>query len=291
MTASSTSSARPTPHPAAPTRRTALVTGASSGLGREIARFLAARGVTVYGTCRAPERIPPAERLPGVEYVPLEVTDPASAAACAKRTGPLDILVNNAGTSQLGPLEDLDDTAISDLFAVNVFGPVRMVREYLPGMRAAGRGTIVMVGSLMAEFPLPYQSAYAASKSALQGFTRSLRYEVAPFGVRVSVVQPGYYRSDISRRRERVVIPGSAYAAALAAASDTLDGSHAGAGDPAEVSRLVWRIVNAPDPAPVYSIGAHVSLQLLVKQILPDRLVERLIARRYPQTVRTPGKA
>jgi len=86
---------------------------------------------------------------------------------------------------------------VEGLFAVNVFGPVRLVRGYLPGMRSAGGGSIVMVGSLMAEFPLPYQSAYAATKAALRAVTQSLRLEVAPFGIRAVVVQPGYYRSDI----------------------------------------------------------------------------------------------
>ncbi|EDY59667.1 MULTISPECIES: SDR family oxidoreductase [Streptomyces] len=284
MTASSTSSSDTS-------CRRALVTGASSGLGREMARYLAAQGLTVFGTCRDPEALADSDRLPGVEYLPLEVTDPAGVAACAKLTGPVDLLVNNAGMSQLAPFEDLDDRTIEHLFAVNVFGPARMAREYLPGMRAARGGTIIMVGSLMAEFPLPYQSAYAASKLALQGLARSLRYEVAPFGVRVSVVQPGYYRSAISRRRERVELPGSAYATALAAASDTLDGSHSKAGDPAEVARLVWRIANHSDPAPVYSVGASVPLQLFLKRLLTGRLVERLIARRYPRAVRTPGKA
>jgi len=268
-------------------RPTALVTGASSGIGQVVAAHFVERGAHVLGTCRDPDRLDEANRVAGVRYLPLDVTDPDSVAACAERTGPVDILVNNAGQSQLGPLEDLADSSIENLFAVNVFGPVRLVRAYLPGMRAARRGAIVMVGSLMAEFPLPYQSTYAATKAALRAFTQSVRFEVAPFGVRVSVVQPSYFRSDINQRRERVIRPESAYAGPLSAVVRSIDGAHAQAGDPREVARLIWRVANDRDPAPVYSIGANASGQLLAKRLLSGRRVERLVARRYEPTLTT----
>jgi len=138
-------------------------------------------------------------------------------------------------------------------------------------MRSAGGGSIVMVGSLMAEFPLPYQSAYAATKAALRAVTQSL----APGGGTVRypgvVVQPGYYRSDINRRRERVILPGSAYAEPLADVVRTVDGSHAEAGDPREVAELILRLAADPDPAPVHSIGEHVPGQLLAKRLLSGR--------------------
>lgn len=261
--------------------RTALVTGASSGIGRAVARLLSERGIDVVGTCRDPAALDPADRLPNVTYLPLDVTEPDSVHALAKETGPVDILVNNAGQSQIGPLEDLTESSVEGLFAVNVFGPVRMTRAYLPGMREAGGGHVVMVGSLMAEFPVPFQSTYAATKLALRGFAQSLRLEVAPFGVRVSVVQPGYFRSDINRRRERVADASSPYAPALAAVTAVMDRAHADAGDPMAVAQAVLRIVRTDDPPPVLSLGTHAPALLLLKRLLPVRRIERALARRY----------
>jgi len=271
MSASSTSS----------DSRTALVTGASSGIGRAIAALLASHGVTVFGTSREPDAIASADRLVGVSYLPLDVTDPESVRACAKLTGPVDILVNNAGQSQLGPLEDLDSSFIERLFAVNVLGPVQLTREYLPDMRAAGKGSVVMIGSLAAEFPVPFQSAYAATKLAVRGFAQALRLEVAPFGIGVSVVQPGYFRSGIDQRRHRVQAEGTAYAQAMAAVTRRVTEFHDSAGDPRLVAATVWRAVTSPRPAPVYSVGTHAPFLLLLKRVLPTHMTERAIAHRF----------
>jgi NAD(P)-dependent dehydrogenase (short-subunit alcohol dehydrogenase family) len=261
--------------------RTALVTGASSGIGRAVSALLVEKGLTVFGTSRNPGALPAGQRLPGVTYLPLDVTDAASARACAKATGPVDILVNNAGQSQLGPLEDIDESSVERLFAVNVFGPMRMAREYLPGMRAAGAGSIIMIGSLVADFPVPFQTNYAGTKSAIRGLSAALRLEVAPFGVNVSVVQPGYFRSDINRRRERVVLESSPYATSLADVTRVIDAAHATAGDPRDVAKTIWRAVTDPHPAPVYSVGTNAPVLLLLKRLLPARRVEAGIARRY----------
>lgn len=271
MSASSTSSAN----------QTALVTGASSGIGRATAALLASHGVTVFGTSRDPDAITPGNRLADVTYLPLDVADPASVRACAKLTGPVDILVNNAGQSQLGPLEELDSGLIERLFAVNVFGPVALTREYLPGMRAAGRGSVVMIGSLAAEFPVPFQSAYAATKLALRGFAQALRLEVAPFGICVSVVQPGYFRTGIDGRRHRVQTEGSAYAQAMATVTRRVSEFHESAGDPRVVAESVWRVISDRHPAPVRSVGTHAPFLLLLKRVLPMRSAERAVVRRF----------
>jgi NAD(P)-dependent dehydrogenase (short-subunit alcohol dehydrogenase family) len=271
MSASSTSSAN----------LTALVTGASSGIGLAVAALLASRGVTVFGTSRDPDAIAPRNRIGGVTYLPLDVADPASVRACAKLSGPVDILVNNAGQSQLGPLEELDSALIEGLFAVNVLGAVALTREYLPGMRAAGGGSVVMIGSLAAEFPVPFQSAYAASKLALRGFAQALRLEVAPFGIGVSVVQPGYFRTGIDRRRHRVQTQDSAYAQAMATVTRRVTEFHESAGDPRVVAETVWHVINDRHPAPVISVGTHAPLLLLLKRALPARTAERAVARRF----------
>jgi NAD(P)-dependent dehydrogenase (short-subunit alcohol dehydrogenase family) len=271
MRASSTSSAS----------RTALVTGASSGIGRAVAELLASNGVKVYGTSRNPDAIKQENKVANVTYLQLDVTDAASVRACAKLSGPVDILINNAGQSQLGPLEELDDTDLEHLFDVNVIGQARVTREYLPGMRAAGSGHVVMIGSLAAEFPVPFQSAYAATKLAVRGMAQALRLEVVPFGIRVSVVQPGYFRSGIDKRRHRILQEDSVYAPAVAAVTRKVTESHDTAGDPRVLAAAVWRVVNDPHPAPVYSVGTHAPVLLLLKRLLSARRAERAVARRF----------
>src|SRR5690349_12109256 len=124
--------------------RTALVTGASSGIGLATATALAARGYRVLGTSRKPEAVAPRS---GIEYLPLDLDEPESIEALAERVATVDILVNNAGESQSGPFEELPGEALRRLFQVNVLGPVRLTQLTLPGMRERGYGRVVMVGS------------------------------------------------------------------------------------------------------------------------------------------------
>src|SRR5687768_15005995 len=134
--------------------RTALVTGASSGIGLATAAALAARGYRVLGTSRTPGELPPQRRADGVEYLPLDLTSDASVEALADRLATVDVLVNNAGESQSGPFEELPADALRRLFQINVLAPVRLTQLALPGMRTRGYGRVVMVGSMLASFPL-----------------------------------------------------------------------------------------------------------------------------------------
>ena len=134
--------------------RTALVTGASSGIGRATAVALAARGYRVLGTSRRPDELTAAQRVAGVEFLPLDLTSDASIEALADRLAGVDILVNNAGESQSGPFEELPADALRRIFQINVLGPVRLTQLALPGMRERRYGRVVMVGSMLASFPL-----------------------------------------------------------------------------------------------------------------------------------------
>jgi NADP-dependent 3-hydroxy acid dehydrogenase YdfG len=133
-----------------------LITGASSGIGRPTAREFRARGWTVFGTARAPHAIRPDDRVDGLTCLPLDYRDRASIQAITETLPRIDALVNNAGIGQAGAVEDQPTDAAQELFEVNVFGPLELTRAYLPAMRAASAGTIVFVGSLIAE--LPYRS-------------------------------------------------------------------------------------------------------------------------------------
>ncbi|WP_159945174.1 MULTISPECIES: SDR family oxidoreductase [unclassified Nocardiopsis] len=260
-------------------RRTALVTGASSGIGAAVAAELVHRGYRVYGTSRDPGSV--ADPVPGVEYLPLDLADEASVRACAEASGDVDVLVNNAGESQSGPFEELPADAVERLFRVNVFGAVRLTQLLLPGMRARRRGRVVMVGSMLASFPLAYRSSYVASKAALRGFADALRREVSPYGVGVTTVEPGSVSTGISGRRTQYLREGSPFTDEYRAMLAALNANEA-AGIPARtVARTVLRAVEADPPRPLYAVGSNAPVVFALRRLLPRAAVLRLVARRH----------
>ncbi|MGW1138724.1 SDR family NAD(P)-dependent oxidoreductase [Streptomyces zhihengii] len=259
--------------------RTALVTGASSGIGAAVAAALAGRGYRVLGTSRDPGTV--ADPVPGVEYLALDLTDMASVEACAAAAGEVDVLVNNAGESQNGPLEELPMEALERLFRLNVLGPVRLTQLVLPGMRERRRGRVVMVGSMLASFPLAYRSSYVASKAAVKGFAHSLRREVSPYGVGVTTVEPGSVNTGISERRTQYVADDSPFLAEYRTMLAALNANEARGISAATVARTVLRAVEAPRPKPLYAVGSNAPLVFALRRVLPRTAVERIVARRH----------
>lgn len=182
-----------------------LVTGATSGMGKETALLLAKQGYQVFAGSRTDEKsqtlLSAAEAL-GVNLTPviLDVCDTQSVeraiAIISQQVGGVDILVNNAGYGLLATVEDGSDDEFIKQFDVNVFGVFRMCRAVLPYMREQGRGIIVNVSSFLGKMGLPLLAHYNASKYAVEGITESLRYEVAPFGIRVNSVLPGLFQTN-----------------------------------------------------------------------------------------------
>ena len=180
------------------TSRTALVTGASTGIGRASALALHAAGLTVIAAMRTPDRT----GLPdGVRVVELDVDDDASVAAAFEAAGPVDVLVNNAGTSPTGATEDFPIEAWHALFETNLFGAVRCTRAVLPHVRAVG-GVIVNVSSFVARVAHPAMGAYGASKAALEAWSEALGAELVAFGGRVVVIEPGAIRTPIQQKTQ-----------------------------------------------------------------------------------------
>src|SRR2546428_4629691 len=180
------------------TSRVALVTGVSSGFGRAPAALLATHGFQVVGNSR-----PPIERPGGsYEMLPLDVCSEISVQACVQtilqRTGRIDLLVNNAGYAQGGALEEnsLDDARAQ--FETNVFGVLRMLKAVLPVMRQQGGGQIITVSSILGIVAIPYLGLYASSKFALEGMIEALQDEVRPFPIRVSLVEPTFFRTHFA---------------------------------------------------------------------------------------------
>ena len=263
------------------TSRHALVTGASSGIGQAVARALVARGDRVTGTSRKPDAIPDELRVPGVSYLPLDLTDAASIEACARDAGDVDILVNNAGESQSGPIEELPMDAVERLFQLNVFGAVRLMQLVTPGMRERGYGRVVMIGSMLASFPLAYRSSYVATKAAIKGFATASRHELSPYGVWVTTVEPGSINTGLSERRTKYVAPDSPYAAEFRTMIDILDGNERNGISPDTVAKTVLAAIDAPKPKQLYAVGSNAPMVFALRRLLPREAVERMVHRRH----------
>jgi NAD(P)-dependent dehydrogenase (short-subunit alcohol dehydrogenase family) len=184
--------------------KTILITGTSSGLGRETATLFAAKGWNVVATMRAPEREMQLSALDGVLVTRLDVEDPASITAAVDaaldRFGRIDVLVNNAGYGAYGPLEATPMDKIRRQFEVNVFGLLATTKAVLPHFRSNKAGTIVNISSIGGRITFPLGTLYHGTKFAVEGLSESLHYELAPLGVRVKIVEPGGIRTDFGGR-------------------------------------------------------------------------------------------
>lgn len=171
--------------------KTVLITGCSSGYGLETARHFHAQGWRVIATMRRPRTDLFAD-MHGIRLLPLDVTDDASIARALESAGSIDVLVNNAGVGLFGAFEATPMQTVRDIFDTNTFGVMAMCQAVIPQFRARGGGVIVNVTSSATLAPFPLVAPYTASKAAIEGFTDSLALELAAFGIRTKLVEPGY---------------------------------------------------------------------------------------------------
>jgi NAD(P)-dependent dehydrogenase (short-subunit alcohol dehydrogenase family) len=237
---------------------TVLVTGGSSGIGLATVRRLAAAGDDVFAASRRPTRAVLPE---GVTAVELDVADPAAATAAISsvvdRAGRLDALVNNAGTNVLAPMAEMGDDEAHRLFEVNLFGPMRLARAAIPVMRDQGGGRIVNVTSMNDVLPAPFGGWYSASKAALASASVVLDAEVHQFGISVSVVAPGLFRTAMATELTSFAVDGSSpYRAHFDGMLRQNEERLAAAGDPDEVARAIEACLRADRPPARVVVGA-----------------------------------
>jgi NAD(P)-dependent dehydrogenase (short-subunit alcohol dehydrogenase family) len=254
--------------------KTVLITGASAGIGLATASRLHRNDWTVIGSSR---RGTSSGGWPGVV---MDVDDDESvrdaiAAALAKH-GQIDALVANAGWGLAGAVEQ---TPIEDAKAqleTNFFGAVRCVHAVLPGMRDVGSGRIVLVSSLGGVIGIPFQAFYSASKFALEGYGEALAYEVARFGIEVTLVQPGNIRTDFTSSRRDVAHSGDdAYAAQVRHAVRVMERDEARGAAPESVAAAIQRVLEAKRPPRRLSVGKlGERAGVFAKRLLPYRLFE-----------------
>jgi NAD(P)-dependent dehydrogenase (short-subunit alcohol dehydrogenase family) len=245
-----------------PDNRVWLITGASSGFGRELVDAALERGDRVAATARNTDPLSDLEGRGDVALLSLDVTDAgrreATVAAVVERFGRIDILVNNAGRTQVGAVEETTDEELRSLFDLHFFGPAALTRAVLPHMRAQGGGAIVQMSSVGGQVTAPGFGAYCATKFALEGLTQTLRDEVAGFGIRTLIVEPGAFRTGLFR-------PGAAYESrAMPEYEETVGPTRAyvrdnhgrQAGDPAKAAQAILTALDADDPPLRLVLGA-----------------------------------
>lgn len=253
-----------------------LITGASSGIGEAVARAFAEKGFEVFGTSRNPGRTEP---IAGVEFVQLDVTDPESVARAVstvvQRAGRIDVVVNNAGFGVLGAAEESSTAQAQQLFDTNFFGLVRVTREVLPYLRAQRSGRIINISSVLGFIPAPYGALYSASKHAVEGYSESLDHETREFGVRVSVIEPGYTKTSFDAAAVDADSPIDSYASIREHVKDTLRKSIPTGDDPAVVARVVLKAATSRTPKLRYPAGPLARQLTVLKKFAPAGLLDK----------------
>jgi len=236
--------------------KTVLITGCSSGYGLETARHFHAQGWNVIATMRAPREgiLPTTDRL---RVLALDVTKPESIASALDAGGPIDVLVNNAGIGMFGAFEATPMSVVRSLFETNTFGVMTMTQAVLPQFRTRRSGVIVNVTSSATLAPMPLVAAYTASKTAIEGFTGSLAHELAGFGIRVKLVEPGYgpstrFTQNVQTPIEDMIPEAYAsYARSILAAF----GQPTAVTTERDVAEVVWRAANDASTRMRYPAG------------------------------------
>lgn len=274
--------------------KVALITGCSSGIGLLTAVELASRGYRVVATMRDLSRrgrldkaAAKANVAKNIEVRQFDITEldsmSFSIAEILGDHGRIDVLVNNAGFPMAGFAEDVQLSELREQFETNFFGHVAVTKAVLPSMRAKGSGHIIMISSVAGRTGQPSLSSYAASKFALEGWTESLRMEMFNLGIRVVLIEPGAYDTDIWERNARLAkrsIDGSSPNVERARRfRDYVQSGSIKKRDPREVARLVARVAEDPNPKLRYLTGHDAYLQVILKALMPWSWYERLITK------------
>jgi NAD(P)-dependent dehydrogenase (short-subunit alcohol dehydrogenase family) len=253
-----------------------LITGTSSGIGRAIASAFAAKGYEVFGTSRNPQRNEP---IAGVELLPLDVSDQASVTSAVstviQRAGRIDVLVNNAGVGIFGAAEESSIAQAQELFDTNFFGLIRVTNEVLPHLRAQRSGRIINISSVLGFLPAPYGALYAASKHAVEGYSESLDHETREFGVRVSVVEPGYTDTAFDANAADPDSPIQSYRALREQVKEGLIKAVRAGDDPSVVAKVALKAATSRSPKLRYPAGPLARQLTVLKRFAPEALLDK----------------
>lgn len=271
-----------------------IVTGASSGIGKATAEYLMSKGFHVYGTSRKAEgrfdeghtREDP--KSGGfIDMIPLDVTSSTSVEIAVNtvlsREGRIDVLVSNAGTGIAGSVEDVSMDEARSQFETNFFGALRMIKFILPIMREQGFGKIIVLSSVAGVISIPYQAHYSSSKFAIEGLIEALRYEIAPFGIKACIVEPGDTKTGFTGNRTIAGISNekSPYYERFSRSLARMEHDEQNGVPPIAVARVIYKMMLKKNPPVRTTVGFQYKSILFLKRILPTRIVEMLVGMLY----------
>ena len=260
-----------------------LITGGSSGIGKSVGEFLSKKGFIVYGTSRNPENI---TNHP-FKLVTLDVTNTETISQAVDtiitNEGRLDVLVNNAGMGITGSVEDTPTDEMRKVFNTNFFGAIDVMKAVLPQMRKQKNGLIINVTSIAGYMGLPFRGIYSATKGALEITTEAIRMEVKSFGIEVCNVAPGDFATNIaSGRYHTPVFEDSPYKETYQQNLDLMDAHVDSGGDPIQMARTIYKIINTQKPKVHYRVGDFMQkFSIVLKRILPDKTYEKMLMNHF----------
>ena len=258
---------------------TALVFGASSGIGLATAKLLVAEGYTVYGAGRREMS------GQGINWLTADITDAASVQGAVDtvvaEAGGLDVVVQSAGVGIAGAVEDLSDAEIAVQMGPNFYGTINVLRAVLPIMRGQRRGIFVQIGSIAGLLSIPFQGYYSASKYALEALIEALRMEVRPLRIRACLVEPGDTRTAFTGNRVFSASTTADYATAMRHAVAVMERDEENGAGPEKVAKVVLRVIKRKRPPVRVAVGLDYKLILLVKRLLPAAAIEWMLVKKY----------
>lgn len=262
-------------------RRTAVIVGGSSGIGRETALKLLSKGYRVFNISRTPFKGERVKTFPADAAREGEIAEAVRLAG--EETGAIDLVVYSAGFSMAAPIEHAKSGDYRYLFEVNYFGAVETLRAAAPFLRRRG-GRAVLVGSMGADLPIPYDSFYSSSKAALSMLAREADMELRPHGVRVSALLPGGTATDFTYNRRVYNEPESqSYSPSVKKASAALANMEQGGMSPSLVAEAVLKLAGKRNPPPVSAVGGKNNFVRYAARILPERVTDWFVRKKFNQ--------
>lgn len=264
-------------------QKVVLITGASSGIGKETARSMREEGFNVYGASRRKDKMADLEE-DGIQALALDITDEHSVVqtieTIIEKDGRLDILVNNAGYGSYGSLEDVPIAEARRQFEVNLFGLARLTQLVLPHMREQKFGRIINISSIGGSFGEPHGSWYHATKFALEGLSDSIRMELKQFGIDVVIIKPGAIQSEwnsIARKGLLEVSGKTAYKELVNKHYNMLEKADKQASHPSVVAKAILKAATTKRPKTRYVVGAGAKPLVFLRKLLADRTFDTLM--------------
>jgi NAD(P)-dependent dehydrogenase (short-subunit alcohol dehydrogenase family) len=275
-------------------KKTVLITGCSSGIGHSTAKLFASNGWQVVATMRDPSKANSLSALPNVSIVRLDVTDTASIESAVTQAlsehAQINVVVNNAGFGAFGPFETATPALVDRLLATNLIGVFNVIREVLPVMRMQRQGTIINVASIGGLTTMPLNSIYHATKYAIVGFTESLIYELAPFGIRAKIIVPGGVDTDFSGRSLNFTFHGDghAYADEVARVTAAFRARASAYSQPEDIANEIFKAATDDLPKVKYVVGADAEALLAARAKSSDEEYVAMMTERFGLTANQP---